>query len=154
MCVWQVVKPAGRPAGGRAPKLLVAQQPPTAPRTGAQPLDRLARTARALGDLGELLERPGDQPAAGLAVVDREARAAAGPLRMGAQQPVADGVEGAHRHPLGDRAEQHGEPAAQLGGGAVGERDHEQRLGRLAVAGHQRGGALGQHAGLAGAGAG
>jgi hypothetical protein len=54
-------------------------------------------------------------------------------------------------YPTSRLSDQALEPLAQLVGGLVGERDDEQSLGRLAVVRDHGRGALGQHAGLAGA---
>jgi hypothetical protein len=74
----------------------------------------------------QLVERAGDQPPARLAVIDREAGAAPDPSRVDSQQAVAEGVEGPDRHPPGGLSDQPLEPLAELVGGLVGERDHEQ----------------------------
>ena len=74
---------------------------------------------------------------------------------MAAQQLDADGVEGADPgHALDGRADQHADALLHLARGLVGEGDGED-LARECTAGRQdMGDAGGEHAGLAGAGAG
>ncbi len=87
-------------------------------------------------------------------VVDREAARVAEPLSVGAQHPGAGRVEGRHPHRPGRAADQRLDPLAHLLGGFVGEGDRED-LARPGGAGRQQvGDPVGEHAGLAGAGAG
>ena len=87
-------------------------------------------------------------------IVDREALGEAEPLGVGAQDAPAHGVEGGHPHAAGPPAHQLPQTLAHLGSGLVGEGDGEDLPGRRQVLLDDVGDAVGQHAGLAGAGAG
>jgi hypothetical protein len=74
---------------------------------------------------------------------------------MAAQQLDADRVEGAEpRHALDGAADQNGDALLHLAGGLVGEGDGKDLRGEGAVGIEDMGDAGGQHARLAGAGAG
>ncbi len=107
--------------------------------------------------LGVEVELAGDQlqqPAGVVGVVDRERRAQAGHFVLGAQDAHARRVERGHPHQPGPPADQLGHPLLHLAGGLVGERDRDD-LGRVNLAGGQQvSDPVGQHPGLAGAGAG
>ena len=108
----------------------------------------------ALGVQVELAQDQGHQPLGVGRVVDRERGFEPDAAGLAAQDPHAGGVEGRHPHPVGPRPDQADDPLAHLAGGLVGERDG-QDLARAHVAGGQQvGDPVGQHPGLAGAGAG
>jgi hypothetical protein len=71
-----------------------------------------------------------------------------------AQQAVRDAVEGAHGQPLRAAGNQRVQPCAHLAGGLIGKRHGEYRPRRHALDLGQPADAVGEHAGLAGAGAG
>ena len=73
---------------------------------------------------------------------------------MAAQHAGAQRVEGAEPQPLGGAAEHGGDALAHLAGGLVGEGDGQHLAGKGAAGQQDMGEAGGQHAGLAGAGAG
>lgn len=96
----------------------------------------------------------GHQPARVGGVVDRERRGEAERLGLAAQDAHAGAVEGGHPHGVGARPDQLLDALLHLARGLVGEGDGEDRA-RVDVAGaEQVGDAVGEHAGLAGAGAG
>ena len=107
-----------------------------------------------LGVDAEILEAgPDDAHLVGL-VVDREARRVAEALRLAPEHPPARRVE--REDPGGARlpAEHPLEPLAHLAGGLVGERDREDLVGLRAVRADEMRHPVGEHASLAGAGAG
>ena len=109
---------------------------------------------KALGVDVQLLEAALDHPQRVGLVVDREGALVAEPLGVGAEDPRAGRVEGHHPHQPRHAADQLLDPLAHLAGGLVGERDRED-LGRLRLPGGQQvGDSVGEHARLAGAGAG
>ena len=63
-------------------------------------------------------------------------------------------MEGADGQALGTGGDQRGQPRAHLAGGLVGEGDRQDRPRRHAIGLCQPANAMGQYAGLAGAGAG
>ena len=89
-------------------------------------------------------------------VVDRERRrvAAAEPLDLGAQDPHARRVERRDPHRLGPAADERGDPLLHLARGLVGEGDRQDLAGLHVALGQQVGDAVGEHPGLARAGAG
>ena len=96
-----------------------------------------------------------DQPDLVVGIEDGEIGLEADQLGMAAQDAGADGVEGAEpRHALDAGADQLADALLHLAGGLVGE-GHRQDFGRPgALGGEDMGDAGGQHARLAGAGAG
>ena len=86
-------------------------------------------------------------------VVDAEVARVAERLGLGPQDAHAGGVERAHPHRLDDRPDQRLDAVAHLLGGLVGERDRQDRRRRRAVV-DEVGDAVGEHPGLARAGAG
>ena len=108
----------------------------------------------ALGVDAEILEAgPDDAHLVGL-VVDREARRVAEPLRLAPQHPPAGRVEGEDPGRARLPAEHPLEALAHLARGLVGERDREDLVGLRAVRADEMGHPMGEHAGLARAGAG
>ena len=87
-------------------------------------------------------------------VVDREGRAQPHLVGLAAQDAHAGAVEGHDPHGPGARADQARDALAHLGRGLVGEGDGEHLAGLHAAGGQQVGDAVGQHPGLARAGAG
>ncbi len=95
-----------------------------------------------------------DQALLVVAVQHLEAFRQPGVLPVQAQQAVGDAVEGAHPHAARLAAELPGDARAHLAGRLVGEGHREDAVHRHAVHLVQPGDAVGQHAGLAGTGAG
>ncbi len=87
-------------------------------------------------------------------VVDREGRAVAQPVGVGAQDAQAGGVERRDPHLLGRRSHQLGHPGAHLVGGLVGERDGEDPPRRRVPGGQEVGDAAREDPRLARAGPG
>ena len=87
-------------------------------------------------------------------VEDGEVRLEAGELRMAAQDAGGDGVEGAEPEPGGGAPDQALHAADHLARRLVGEGDREHLPRPGAAGGEDVGEARGEHAGLAGAGAG
>ena len=87
-------------------------------------------------------------------VVDGEGRAVPEPVRVGAQDAQAGGVERRDPHLLGRRPHQLGDAVAHLVGRLVGEGDGEDAPRRRVPGGHQVRDAAGQHPRLARARAG
>ncbi len=87
-------------------------------------------------------------------VVDREGRGEAEPLALAAQDADAGAVERHHPHRVRARADELFDALLHLARGLVGERDREDLTWVDAPLGQQMGDAVGEHAGLAGAGAG
>jgi hypothetical protein len=102
----------------------------------------------------EAAQHPAQQPVLVVGVEDLEGL---GEFRLAPVQPqqaVGKAVEGADPQAAGRHAEQRFGAATHLGGGLVGERHGEQRMGRDALDLQQPGDAMDQHPGLAAAGAG
>ena len=87
-------------------------------------------------------------------VVDRERRGEAELLRLAAQDPHAGAVEGQTHIALARGADQLLDALLHLARGLVGEGDREDLAGVHAAGRQQVGDAVGEHPGLAGAGAG
>jgi hypothetical protein len=95
-----------------------------------------------------------DQPQLVVAVEHLEAFRQLRLLPVQAQQAVGEAVEGADPHAARSPPQLRVDARAHLAGGLVGEGDREDAVHRHAVHLVQPGDAVGQHAGLAGAGAG
>ena len=102
----------------------------------------------------EVVEALLDQPPLVRRVVDRELARVAEPVGVGAQHPGAGGVEGHHPHRARGAADQQLDALAHLLRGLVGERDREDLVGAGLARAQQVGDPVGEHAGLARAGAG
>ncbi len=87
-------------------------------------------------------------------VVDRERGREAELLRLAAQDADARAVEGHHPHRVGTRADELLDALLHLARGLVGEGDREDLPGVHIALAEEVGDAVGEHAGLAGAGAG
>ncbi len=108
----------------------------------------------ALGVDAELVQAALDQAAGVSRVVDRELARVAEPLRLGAQHPGTGGVEGHQPHRTHAAADQQPRALAHLPRRLVGEGDGQHLVGLDGAGGDQVGDPVGQHAGLARAGAG
>ncbi len=102
----------------------------------------------------EVAADQGHQPLRVGRVVDRERRGEAEQLGLAAQDPHAGAVEGGHPHRPGARADQLLDALAHLAGRLVGEGDRQDLAGLHAAGAEQVGDPVGEHPGLAGAGAG
>ena len=87
-------------------------------------------------------------------VVDRELARVAEPVGVGAQHARAGRVEGHHPHGAGGAADEQLDALAHLLRGLVGERDRQDLVRARLARAQQVGDPVGQHAGLARAGAG
>ncbi len=94
------------------------------------------------------------QPDLVIGVEDREARLEPDRLGVPAQNARGDRMKGAEPHALGGAADHRFQPLAHLARRLVGEGDGEQFGRESAAGGDRKGEPGGQHAGLAGAGAG
>jgi hypothetical protein len=112
------------------------------------------RRGEALGVDAELVDAALDQAARVGGVVDRVLTGVAEARSLGAQQARARGVEGHDPHAPRRVAEQELDALAHLLCGLVGEGDGEQLAGTRPPGLHEPGDAVGEHAGLARAGAG
>ena len=95
-----------------------------------------------------------DQPPLILGVENLEALRQAGLLPMRAQQTMRQAVKGANPHAAHRQIEQTLDAPAHLGGGLVGEGHGQNRVRRSILDRRQPGNPVGQHARLAGTGAG
>ncbi len=102
----------------------------------------------------ELADHALDQAQLVVAVEDLEALRQAGFLVMQAQHAMREAVEGADPHRRGGNAEQRLDAPAHLARRLVGEGHREHRERRQAADLADPGDAVGEHAGLAAAGAG
>ena len=121
---------------------------------GVADLARQRLGREALGVEVELLEAALDEPPAVVLVVDREVALVAEALGLAAQEPRAHAVEGADPHGARDGPDEALDALLHLAGGLVGEGDGEDLVGLHVVRLDQVGDAVGEHARLAGAGAG
>ena len=108
----------------------------------------------ALGVEVEVTPYQGHQPLRVVGVVDREGRPEAEGLGLGTQDAHAHRVERADPHRLGARADEGAHPLLHLAGGLVGEGDRQDLTRVRPAGGEQVGDPVGQHPGLARAGAG
>jgi hypothetical protein len=95
-----------------------------------------------------------DQPQLVVRIENLEAFGQAGLAPVSAQESMGDAVERAYGEPLGSTGDQRFQPRAHFAGGFVGEGDGENRPRRHTLGLGQPADAVGQYAGLAGAGAG
>ena len=102
----------------------------------------------------EVVEALLDQAARVGGVVDRELARVAEPVGVGAEHPGAGRVEGHHPHRAGGAADQQLDPLAHLLRRLVGERDRQDLVRPRLAGAEQVGDPVGEHAGLARAGAG
>ena len=107
-----------------------------------------------LGVDGEVLEDALDDGDLVVVVVDDEAAGDADGFAVAAQDADAEGVEGAEEEALGVVGEERFDAVTHLAGGFVGEGDGEDAPGGDALLLDEVGDAVGEDAGLAGAGAG